>query len=426
MAGVADAVRTGWRSRLERDRPPYGLILAGYAVIVLVLTIAVTITSKPPEYPSVETGPAWLDSWFHFDSVWYYTIATTGYSFTPGAESSIAFFPTYPMAVRGLAALIGDAQIAGTLISVTAGAAAMCLFARWVWSRLSRRAAMIAIGLMLVFPYAFFFYGPMYSDPVFLLVVLAAFTLLERRMYWAAGFVGILATAGRPVGLAITVGLVVRMLELQAESRSAATAVAEPSDLTGLPPAAPSPHPAVRSHPSIRQIVAAVPTVRWRQLGVLISGLGLVGWCVYLWVAFGNPLVWIDAQAAWGQASGPATWFKVTYFETVLHGYKLKALSLTAQLVLCGLAIATLPLVRRFFGWGYCAYAVVVLAIPLIGTKDFYGTGRYIMVAFPVMAVAAAVIAERHRRWLVPTVFAVSIFGLIGAACLYAMVLPVS
>ena len=62
-----------------------------------------TITSKAPEYPSVQTGPAWLDSWFHFDSVWYYTIATGGYSFTPGAESSIAFFPTYPMAVRGSA-----------------------------------------------------------------------------------------------------------------------------------------------------------------------------------------------------------------------------------------------------------------------------------------------------------------------------------
>ena len=89
----------GWHG----DRPPYGLILAGYAVIVVVLTIAVTITSKAPEYPSVQTGPAWLDGWFQFDSVWYYTIATNGYSYTPGRQSSIAFFPTYPMAVGGSA-----------------------------------------------------------------------------------------------------------------------------------------------------------------------------------------------------------------------------------------------------------------------------------------------------------------------------------
>jgi hypothetical protein len=426
MVRSADAVRAGWRARLAGDRPPYGLILAGYAVIVVVLTIAVTITSKAPEYPSVQTGPAWLDSWFHFDSVWYYTIATGGYSFTPGAESSIAFFPTYPMAVRGLGALIGDAQIAGTLISVTCGAAAMCLFARWVWPRLSRRAAVIAVALMMVFPYAFFFYGPMYSDPVFLLVVLGAFTLLERRMYWTAGLVGVLATAGRPVGLAITVGLVVRMLEMQAEVRTKRTSAAAPTDPSPGLTTAVSPHPTVGPHPTFREIVAAVPTVRWRQLGVLISGFGLVGWCVYLWLTFGNPLIWIQAQEAWGQASGPATWFKLTYVDTVLHGYKLKALSLTAQLVLCVLAVATLPLVRRFFGWGYCAYAIVVLAIPLIGTKDFYGTGRYIMVAFPVMAVAAAVIADSHRRWLAPTAFAISIFGLIGAAVLYAMVLPVS
>ena len=42
------------------------------------------------------------------------------------------------------------------------------------------------------------------------------------------------------------------------------------------------------------------------------------------------------------------------------------------------------------------------------------------------MAVAAAVIADSHRRWLAPTAFAISIFGLIGAAVLYAMVLAVS
>ena len=45
---------------------------------------------------------------------------------------------------------------------------------------------------------------------------------------------------------------------------------------------------------------------------------------------------------------------------------------------MCVLAVATAAAVRRFFGWGYCAYAVVVLAIPLIGTKDFKGTGRYV------------------------------------------------
>ena len=42
----------------------------------------------------------------------------------------------------------------------------------------------------------------------------------------------------------------------------------------------------------------------------------------------------------------------------------------------------------RRFGWGYAAYAAVVIAIPIIGTKDFMGTGRYVLAAFPVIAAA--------------------------------------
>ncbi len=53
--------------------------------------------------------------------------------------------------------------------------------------------------------------------------------------------------------------------------------------------------------------------------------------------------------------------------------------------------------VHRRFGWGYLAYAAVVLAIPIIGTKDFMGTGRYVLVAFPVMA-AAGDLPGHHRR----------------------------
>jgi hypothetical protein len=60
-------------------------------------------------------------------------------------------------------------------------------------------------------------------------------------------------------------------------------------------------------------------------------------------------------------------------------------------------------LVRRVwlrFGWGYTAYTVVVLLIPLLGTKDFMGTGRYVLVAFPVMAAAGDFLAGLRHRWI--------------------------
>jgi len=388
------------------DRPPRALILGGFLVMVMVLTAVASIAAKPAKFTGITTGPVWLDAWFQLDSGWYYSIAVNGYYFDPGGESSVAFFPTYPMMVRGLGSLIGgDYQVAGTLLSVLAGASAITLFATWVWQRLPRRGAATAVALMMVYPYAFYLYGAMYSDSVFLLTVIAAFLLLERRMYWTAGLVGALATAGRPVGVAITIGLMLRMLEMQVESRLSVGAA---------------------GRPSFRRIIGAVPTVRWRQAGVLVSMTGLVGWCVYAWAEFGNPLVWIQAQAGWNQASGPRTWFKVTYVDTLLRGHPLKALSITAQLVMCVIAVVLLPRVRRSFGWGYCAYAIVVLAIPLIGTKDFYGTGRYVLVAFPVVAVAGLLLAESDHRWLRPTVLIVFCAGLLGATTLYALGLPVS
>ena len=39
-------------------------------------------------------------------------------------------------------------------------------------------------------------------------------------------------------------------------------------------------------------------------------------------------------------------------------------------------------------------------AIPLIGTKDFMGTGRYVLAAFPVIAAAADFTRRRTARWL--------------------------
>ena len=61
-------------------------------------------------------------------------------------------------------------------------------------------------------------------------------------------------------------------------------------------------------------------------------------------------------------------------------------------------------LVRRVwqrFGWGYAAYTAVVLLIPILGTKDFMGTGRYVLAAFPVMAAAGDYLAGLRHRWIV-------------------------
>ncbi len=392
-------------------RPPWAWIIGIWAALaVVVTTVAITaIAYRPPTNLNVESRP-WIDAWLIDDARWYQSIAADGYFYTPGQQSSVAFFPAYPMTVRGVGLLLGgDVRLAAWLVSLAAGLAAVLLFTGWVWSRLPRPAALTAVAVLMLYPYSFFLYGPMMSDAFFLLLALAPFVLLERRMFWAAGVMGALATAGRPVGVAVAVGLVVRTLELLAQRRAAGTA---PPDPARWWPA----------HVGWRELIRAIPAVRWREAGVLLSGLGLAGWCLYLWVNFGDPLAFNTVQAApgWYQGTGPKTWFKVIFFGTMVKGPVDVALRLFAQALMCLIAVLLLRRVWRLFGWGYLAFSVVVLLIPLLGTKDFMGTGRYVMAAFPVIAAAGHVLANARPGWLRPVVLAAGFLGMLVVTWVFA------
>lgn len=393
-----------------------GFGLALFAVVALALTGVVTVSEPHPfqarDSPYL-TGWGWLDGWFQYDSAWYWTIATEGYFYTPGQQSSIAFFPTYPMVVRGVAQLTGgDVQVAGTIVTVVAGAAAAALFALWASARLSPAATRTSVVMLLLYPYAFFLVATMYADALFLLTVIGSFVLLERGHPWLAGIVGALATAGRPVGIAVAVGLVVRLLEIRAEARAAVAAGGRE---------APEAQPPGRVNVAYPELLAALRRVRLRDAGVLVSVLGFAGWCTYLWLSFGNPLAFVAAESAWGQGSGPHTWFKIAFFGQLIKGDPWLSVTLAVQALFCLAALLLLRRVWRLFGWGYLAFCVVVLAIPLLGTKDFMGTGRYLLAAFPVMAAAGDVLtSSRHRRWLRPLVLSVFAVGLLVGTSLYA------
>jgi hypothetical protein len=78
------------------------------------------------------------------------------------------------------------------------------------------------------------------------------------------------------------------------------------------------------------------------------------------------------------------------------------------------MVLALVPRVGRKFGWGYAVYVVAVLAIPLVGSKDFQGIGRYCLAAFPAFAVMGDRLSAHHR--LATGVLAASALAL-GVLC---------
>ena len=89
---------------------------------LMVCTAAVTVSSRlfPEGYsPARATWPELPPplGWSRYDAGWYAHIATQGYSYTPGVQSPVAFFPAYPLQLRGLGLLGLDTYLAGVLVT---------------------------------------------------------------------------------------------------------------------------------------------------------------------------------------------------------------------------------------------------------------------------------------------------------------------
>jgi hypothetical protein len=114
-----------------------------------------------------------------WDSGWYGAIAKDGYWVAPGQQSPVAFFPLYPLLMRAVAWLGVNRWVAGVLVSFSAGVAALLVFHRWL-SRVAPAEAATAWLVLVSYPYACYLYGVVYSDALFLLLVVSAFVALEE------------------------------------------------------------------------------------------------------------------------------------------------------------------------------------------------------------------------------------------------------
>jgi hypothetical protein len=364
------------------------VFLALAAVLYLVMGL---VAPRLPEAPGPHlappfTGHAWLKGWAQWDSGWYERIATDGYSWVRGQQTTVAFFPAYPLVVRGVAAAGADPYVAGIAVTLAAGAAVAALFLTWLRDRLRPPAAWTALVAFLVFPYAFYLYGVVYADALFVAAVLGAFLLLEADRPVLAGLAGAVATAARPVGVVLVVALVIRALERRGALRPEGGGLV---DRRRLRPAA---------------------LVDWRRArpadaGVLLSVAGLAAWCAYLWARFGDPFAFATAQAAWHQGAGPSTWLKVQFFRDVADLRSPRAWVLfMAHPALTLAAAALVPRVFRRFGAGYGVYVALLVGLSALSTKNFFGMARYLLAAFPCFAVLGELLAGRAalRRIALP------------------------
>ena len=209
VAGGAPASRPGEGAELQI----VGLVLAVKALVLLFGAQSFTVNRNLP-VPSLYGA---LALWNNWDAPHYLDIARDGYVDEGVAERWIVFLPLYPWLVRLFALAARDELLAAFFVSSLASVAAALLLYRLAALDDTERVARASVFFMLAFPTAYFLHIG-YTESLFLALALGAFLAARRRVWWAAGVLGALASLTRLNGLLLVPALAFEALAEYRES----------------------------------------------------------------------------------------------------------------------------------------------------------------------------------------------------------------
>jgi hypothetical protein len=306
--------------------------------------------------PLIHDLGSFTDIWARWDSVFFVRIAEHGYDST-----SAAFYPLYPALVGTLGRIFGGHYVlAGVVISLAATLGAFLLLHRLAEERLGLDGADRTVLYLAVFPMSLFLQA-VYSEALYLLLVLAAFVTAERGRFKLAGVLTGLAILTRFTGIALLPALA--LLAWRQRDRLRA--------LAGLALALP--------------VAALYPLFLWQQ--------DRGPW------AFWHAQDQWHRHISWGGPFG-GIWEALTHWTPSQAGPQ-HAIAVNAEGLVALVLFLVLTIVAwRRFGAVYGLFAAASLAIPLSYPSSRWpllSLPRFGLVIFPLFLALAAVTAGRPR-----------------------------
>jgi hypothetical protein len=328
-----------------------------------------------------------MNIWSHWDGEHYVTLAMGGY-LKPPANVSPAFFPLYPLLMRSFAELFGGPiskealSVWGPLISLLFLPFAFYFIYHIALEGTGARVARGTVLILAFFPTTFFL-NAAYTESLFLALSAGCMWAMRvRKDLLLACVLAGFAAATRNVGIFLVV-------------------------------------------PLMHEWIKDIERFRWRGVYLLLAPGGLFAYMGYLWVRFGDPLLFYSAQESWGrQATGPLDTASRAWGTAVEGASRLLDPDLWAHPTLSNAAnqlagasdffnlaffvVATVVLLAgsRYLPLSLTVYGLLLVApATLFGTpgSPLMGTPRYVLVAFPVFIVLALLFRNRVLLggWLV-------------------------
>ena len=293
-------------------------------------------------------------AWGNFDGEHYIFIAQNGYK-----PLTYFFFPLYPLMIKYFSGIFGQGMVSlvksGMLISYTSTILALIGFYKLLKLDFKEKFIRNSILLLLIFPTAFFF-GSIYTESLFLALVVWSFYFARKRKWIAAGVLGAFATSTRVIGVALVAGL------------------------------------------------ATEAFINWRMdkkkslllpaISILISLLGIVIYIYYVWTKTGDPLNFLNTVGVFGAQRStslvllPQVFYRYIFKILPNLNYKVftsffpSVLEFVAGSVFLGLSILAFWKVRA----SYAVYLALGYLIPTLA-GSFSSMPRYVLVLFPAFIV---------------------------------------
>lgn len=287
-----------WTAVLRAARPvtrsPWWLRITVLYLLTRLVTFVIFSAAALHQGPNpwIQASPGYLQFIGIWDSEWYHRIFQDLYPQTiPRAangspqENAWAFYPLFPLLVRGLWLVTGlDWLVLAPLVATLAGLAATLMVYKLFRLFASTVTATWGIAFLLVFPISPILQVP-YSESLNLFLLSAALYLVIKHRYVLAVPVMILADLSRPIGVAFA-GFVFLHL------------------LFRLVPAE------QLSWAAIRQAWDRIPVRERISAPVLLvaSGLAAFAWPMIAWWVTGDPNAYTDTETVW--RGGPLILFK--------------------------------------------------------------------------------------------------------------------
>lgn len=187
--------RDFWMSWYEAFKKVLPIYMSIHLAFFAITCLSVLFIFKDFSSQSMRLSSLW-QLWLHWDTINYRAIAVHGYT----APWLTAFFPLYPLLIRGLMFLIHDPLIAGLIVSNLSGLGMLVVLYRLVQEDFDDGCAFRTVLFLSVFPAAFFL-AAAYSESLFLFLTVLSFYQIRHSQWWLAGLFGFLTALTRPLGL---------------------------------------------------------------------------------------------------------------------------------------------------------------------------------------------------------------------------------